>query len=200
MADVTTQSSKWQYTFHLTRDGEETTRVFSIDNPINSAAGVSAAKAFRDVFTGAASSPFSVIDPTQFIQPTGWRDEDASEPPWTTTAVYLKRFDTTETTYDGGGGGGGTTREITFVPMSDELDFRVEGLSASTDNLNYVTALVKPEGGTYVPMNRSNFAVDTSSNLFRVTDPILQNSGAEISLLVAGDSNFGVTAATYTVE
>lgn len=200
MADVTIQNAKWQFTFNLERDGEETTRILSIDNPINSTAGVSAAKAFRDVFIGAASSPFSVINPTQFIQPTGWRDEDSDEPPWTTTAVYLKRIDTTETIYDGGGGGGGTTREITFSPTSDELKFRVEGLSASTDNLNYLTALVKPEGGTPVPMNRSNFTVDTTNNLFGANDAMLLNAGAEFTLLVGADSNFDATVATYVTE
>lgn len=184
MADVTTESAKWQYTFNLTRDGEKTTRVFSIDNPLSEVAGgVSAAKAFRDVFTGAASSPFSVIDPTQFIQPTGWRDENPDELPWTTTAVYLKRIETTETAYGGGGGGGGDEAVIGL-----SYDSEIEAVTITYQGTS--TPQVYKADGTTVSIRAGNPGYWFIENV---------TSGETYFVFTAPDATLAAGAATITI-
>lgn len=100
MADVTTVKRTYRWTFDLTRDGDTTTRTISADDISTTEQGLSAAKAFRDMFNGSASSPLTIIDPQTFIQPTGWRDNNPNEAPWTTADCTLARIDETTTYYE----------------------------------------------------------------------------------------------------
>lgn len=107
MADVSTSTTKAQFEWILQRGASTATRTFSIDNVPYTEGGKSSAVAFRDVFTGEGTNPLSIIDPTKFWQPTGWRDSDVAEDEWETVGCNLKLVKTDEWNIDGGGGGGG---------------------------------------------------------------------------------------------
>lgn len=100
MADVTVVKDSYRWTFDLVRDDETTTRTISMDNAKTDEAGLSAAKAFRDMFSGSISSPLTIIDPQTFIQPSGWRDNNPHESPWTTKSCELARVKETTTYYE----------------------------------------------------------------------------------------------------
>lgn len=136
MADITITNVKAQFDWQLQRGASTATRTFSIDDVTYDAAGVSKATAFRDIFTGAASSPFTQIDATKFWQPTGWRDNDDTEEEWTTTGCNLSIIQTNEWQVDSGSGGGGTgERNLEITGADDEMDpeviFYYDGLSES---------------------------------------------------------------------
>lgn len=102
MSDVTRESSRAVFEWQLVDGSQTATRTFSIDDVPNSAAGVSSAKAFRDAFLNGTGLSLAEIEPRQFWQPTGWRDNDLYEAPWTTVGCNVKIVSTTETVIDTG--------------------------------------------------------------------------------------------------
>lgn len=137
MADITVTNIKAQYDWQFQRGASTASRTITIDDVTYDEAGVSKATAFRDIFTGAVSSPFTAIDATKFWQPTGWRDEDLNEEEWTTTGCNLSIIKTDEWQIDGGGGGGGGgERNIELTGADDEQDsevlIRYDGLSQAS--------------------------------------------------------------------
>lgn len=121
MADVTTTKESYRWIFGLTRGTDTGERTLSIDNIQPNGGGLSAAKDFRDTFIGNGSTSFAIIDPTQFIQPSGWKDNDPNEEPWTTTSCTLQRVLEQVTTFDGG-------------TPAQPRNFRVEGASDESDS------------------------------------------------------------------
>jgi len=100
--DTITTSSELKFDFELVRGDETTTRRISISDPELSQEGEQAAIKFAKIFYGGASSPFSVIDPTKFVQPAGWRDDNDAEEEWTTTNVNIYYVNQTVTKVDKG--------------------------------------------------------------------------------------------------
>lgn len=131
MADITTTKETYRWQFKLKRDNDTEERSITLDQIKPNDAGLSAAKAFRDMCVGSTSSPLTVIDPTNFIQPTGWRDNDPNEEPWQTVACTLSKIEENVTTYEGGEGGGGTpsTIELDYDPDEDLLTITYQGSS-----------------------------------------------------------------------
>ena len=119
MADVISQKLQYKYDFVLGRTGaDDESRSMTLDTTDDTGAGetLAKAKALRDLFvTGSASGvTLAAVDPTQFIQPTGWRDNDPNDAPYTVKSCKLSLVNTTTTTYDGGEGGGDNPRNITY--------------------------------------------------------------------------------------
>lgn len=97
MAAVQTVEQKLQYKFELQRGQSTATRSLTVsDVPEFSASYASTAENFLQIFTGGTTNPFSVIDPTTFFQPTGWRDNDPDEDPWTTVGGEVHHVTTTD--------------------------------------------------------------------------------------------------------
>lgn len=102
MADVVVNDYRASFEWKLARGQSSTTRTFSIDGVQENEAGISAAKAFRDAFLTGAGLSLSIIDPTKFWQPTGWRDNNPSEEPWDTVGCTAKIISTRELYLEGG--------------------------------------------------------------------------------------------------
>lgn len=102
--DTITTSSELKFDFELVRDDETTTRRISISDPVLSQEGEQAAIQFAKIFYGGVSSPFAVINPTKFVQPTGWRDDNDTDEEWTTTNVNVFYVSQTVTKVDKGDG------------------------------------------------------------------------------------------------
>lgn len=135
MADVLVNKSKAEYEWILQRGASTATRTFSVDGVPYTEGGKSAAVAFRDIFTGGASNPLSVVDPTKFWQPTGWRDSDLTEDEWTTVGCNLTLVKTDEWQIDGGGGGGGGALNLQLQydsGMGIRIDFNGSSDSGGT--------------------------------------------------------------------
>lgn len=197
MADILVQSSKWQFNFEFERDGETNTRTISVDSTLNSEAGLSAAKAFRDVLTGAAANPFSIIEPTTFIQPTGWRDNNPEEEPWTVTACHLVRIDSTETHYDGGDGIPARGLELRY-DNSDTANPKViiYAEDITSTNVSILNAKVYYTDGEY-----GTTPVTWNSTLDK---PVLASlttvgTGSIITVTAPASSSYGAAVATITI-
>ena len=137
MAEVTQITNQFKYDFDFTNaSGSTATRSFTIDTR-NFEGGISSAQELQRFFAGQGSLSVAAIVPNQFVQPTGWRDNDPNEPPWTTQTVYLTAITKYETTYDPAGGGGGdvepTERNYSIVGADDEqsseIHFSYDGIS-----------------------------------------------------------------------
>lgn len=102
MADVVVNDYKATFDWELRRDGESTSRTFSIDNVRETEAGISSVREFRDAFLTGAGLSLSIVEPTKFWQPTGWRDNDPNEEPWETVGCTAKIVTTREYYLDGG--------------------------------------------------------------------------------------------------
>lgn len=142
---ITTTKNQFKFEFALQNGGNSaTTRSFTIETVNGLSSGLSAAQSLQSVLAGSVSSPFSVIDPTTFVQPTGWRDNDPNEPPWTTASVTLFGIETKETFYStegGGGGGGDDSRNLRITGADDDQDPEVN-FYFDGDVTPIVTALV----------------------------------------------------------
>lgn len=129
MAEVTTITNQFKYDFEFTNaSGSSATRSFTIDTR-NFEGGLSAAQELQNFFAGTGSLSVAAITPNEFIQPTGWRDNNPAEPPWTTNMVYLTGITKYETTYNpaGGGGGGGMARNFIYEVSGSYLNFGFDG-------------------------------------------------------------------------
>lgn len=112
MADISSTKTKTEFTWNLVRGDEKTTRSFTVDGAAQSAV----IRDFRDGFVNGSLS-LSVIDPHTFWQPTGWRDNDPDEAPWTLASAEARIITTDETLLDGGIApvpGGDNPRNIQF--------------------------------------------------------------------------------------
>lgn len=128
MPEVTTTSNQFKFDFDFTNaSGSTASRSFTIDTQ-NIEGGLSAAKELQDFFAGVGSLSVAAIVPNQFVQPTGWRDNDPNEPPWTTNMVYLSAITEYKTTYSpAGGGGGGMSRNFVYEVSGSYLNFGFDG-------------------------------------------------------------------------
>lgn len=181
MADITITNVKAEYEWMFQRGASTASRTVTIDDVTFDAAGVSKAKAFRDIFTGAASSPFTAIDATKFWQPTGWRDTDATEEEWETVGCNLSIIKTDEWQVEGGGGTGKRARNFIsevrngylymYYEGSDSEDpyvYDSDGQTVSVDMISDPTYLFRiavtqgktyfifaPAQGEYAPLSES---------------------------------------------
>lgn len=122
MAEVTQITNQFKYDFDFTNaSGSTASRSFTIDTK-NFEAGLSHAKALQDFFAGTGSLSVASIVPKEFIQPTGWRDNNPAEPPWTTEKVYLTGITKYETSYDPAGGGGGGDEAVIQLEYDSDID------------------------------------------------------------------------------
>lgn len=94
MATRYTANFEWE----LTRDGETTTRSFSIDRVPYSSEGANTIRQFAKDFLTAGGMSLAAVDQSTFWQPTGWRDNDPNEDPWTLADVTVSIVKT-ETTW-----------------------------------------------------------------------------------------------------
>ena len=115
--------------------GSVASRSFTFDTKsING--GLSSAQEFQNFLVGQGSTSVAAIVPNQFIQPTGWRDNDPSEPPWTTEKVRLTGVTTDETFYgEAGGGSSASGRNLSIIGADDDMDtevqFKYDGINQS---------------------------------------------------------------------
>lgn len=88
------------FDWDLTRSqGQETNkRSFTIDNVPYSSESANAIRKFAKDFLTAGGMSLTAIDQSTFWQPTGWRDNDPNEEPWTLNDVTVSIVKT-ETTW-----------------------------------------------------------------------------------------------------
>ena len=128
MADpITTYKHQFKFDIDFANaSGSTATRSFTIDTKSISG-GLSVAQEFQSFLIGQGSTSVAAIVPNQFIQPTGWRDDNPSEPPWTTQKVRLTGITTDETFYgEAGGGSSAGGRSITITGAEDDMDTEVQ--------------------------------------------------------------------------
>lgn len=113
----------------LQRNSESDTRTLSIVTGYNDVDTDEKAEqlandlnALAQIFVGGdSSSQLGGISANQLIQPASWRDNDPSDPPWTTASVTPRIIQTNTTILDSiGGGGGGETGVIELDYDSDD--------------------------------------------------------------------------------
>lgn len=170
MADLVSNQHRLTFGFDFARGGSTASRNFSIDNPIRTAEGISAAKAFREEMLGGGSM-FSIINPQKFIQPTNWRDTDETEEEWTTTDISITYVDTTTTKIDTGGGGGGGETGTVYIDFSD------------TTTEDPIGTVVRPGTGTVQVYKESG------GDLTAMTVPS-PNNAEEVGFSTDGNGNY----------
>lgn len=137
MADIVTTNAKLsiKLTMYRAEDDSEKTRTFSIDNPVIDEEGTQ----FRAKLQ--ALQNFLLGDGKNLIQPTGWRDDDANELEYTTTAVEFTTSDGTNTEWDTR-----LTHNLTVTPttlsyadlatsIDDSTDVTINGAALDFDKL-----------------------------------------------------------------
>ena len=129
---------KYQFKYDVdftNSSGSVASRSFSFDTKsING--GLSSAQEFQNFLVGQGSTSVAAIVPNEFIQPTGWRDNDPSELPWTTEKVRLTGVTTDETFYgEAGGGSSASGRNLSIIGADDDMDtevqFAYDGISST---------------------------------------------------------------------
>lgn len=197
MAEVTTITNQFKYDFEFSNASESTaTRSFTIDTK-NFEAGLSYAKALQDFFAGTGSLSVASIVPKEFIQPTGWRDNNPNEPPWTTQKVYLTGITKYETSYDPAGGGESPSgRNLVITGASDEQDsevhFTYDGADSSTVNKPRVEVFYN---GVW---NEPNITFDGNGYYFEKT-AVMKDATGTISIPSKGTlpADFGEFTIAY---
>lgn len=133
MAAIQTVTQKLQFNFDMQRGQSAATRSLTVsDVPEYSASYASTAEDFLKIFTGEKANPFSIIEPTEFFQPTGWRDNDPEESPWTTVGGEVHYITTTDYLIATSGQGGDT-------PSGGETEITLRLIPATNNNVSIVS-------------------------------------------------------------
>lgn len=151
MAEVTQITNQFKFDFAFSNaSGSTASRSFTIDTR-NFEGGLSSAQELQKFFAGQGSLSVAAIVPNEFIQPTGWRDNNPAEPPWKTDTVYLTGITKYETSYDPAGGGESGARNITFEGIDDEQSSEaiLRYTGANTSNSPTLNLLINGTWGSY---------------------------------------------------
>ena len=197
MAEVTRITNQFKYDFEFSNaSGSTATRSFTIDTR-NFEGGLSSAQELQKFFAGTGSLSVAAIVPNEFIQPTGWRDNNPAEPPWTTQKVYLTGITKYETSYDPEGGGESPSgRNLVITGADDEQDsevhFRYDGADSSSVNKPKVEVFYN---GTW---NEPNITFDGNGYYFEKTS-VMKDAKGTISIPSKGTlpADFGEFTIAY---